>query len=322
VETRRSRALAFLNEMVGSSPRRSKLELDEWAKHLMRYKDGRFATHPRFRFFTLNLIFRHRAMSHGKFLFTRDVGHRSMTVGQLKSRLLGSSGTQLASKIIRCVKSVRGTRAYWALEGAKLRNMICQIGTSSFFYTLYMADMSWPDLHKLMPEDPFRSDLSPNESYRIRLRNVSNNPHIVSSYLSTRHRVLRETILQHLGLTDDCAVEDFWYRIEWQARGSGTKLHVSPFFPSANRFPGHIHWIKNAVRMNDIDWNDPLEVGITFPSFSLPSTLTRIARVLRTTVFWLIVFLLKNVVKRVEHKHPEPTQVVSDTKDGYSTPYL
>jgi hypothetical protein len=45
------------------------LALHEWVKHLMCYRDSRFAHHPRFRFFALNMIFRHRAMQQGRFLF-------------------------------------------------------------------------------------------------------------------------------------------------------------------------------------------------------------------------------------------------------------
>ena len=54
-------------------------------------------------------------MSRGKFLFTRDVGHRNMTVGQLRNTLTGNNGAQLASKIIHCVQSVRGMHPYWSL---------------------------------------------------------------------------------------------------------------------------------------------------------------------------------------------------------------
>ena len=151
-----------------SAPRRHRLQLYEWAKHLIRYRDDRFATHPRFRFFALNLIFRHRAMSRGKFLFSRNVGSRNMMVGDLKRSLSGNGGTELAEKIIRCIKTVRGTRPYWSLEGAKLRDMLNQIGTPTFFYTLSMADMSWPDLHKLMPEDPFVPGLTVTLSAQLR----------------------------------------------------------------------------------------------------------------------------------------------------------
>ena len=246
-----------------ASPRRAKLDLYEWVKHLMRYRDTRFATHPRFRFFALNLIFRHRAMSRGKFLFTRNVGHRDMTVGQLRNKLKNNDGAQLASKIIRCVKTVRGTRPYWSMEGAKLRDMIYQIGTPTFFYTLSMADMSWPDLHKMMPDDPFRPGLSATESYHIRACNVANNPHIVSAYLTTHHRHLRETILQHLGIADDSAVDDFWYRVEWQSRGSGEFVPCRSSFAFLTGFEGHIHgflWLQNAVPVEDLDWSRPADV--------------------------------------------------------------
>ena len=195
-------------------PRRKKLDLHEWVKHLMRYRDSRFATHPRFRFFALNLIFRHRAMQQGRFLFSRSIGNRAMTIGQLKDALAGDDGPSLASKIVSCLKAVRGTRPYWFMEGAKLKDMINQIGTPTLFYTLSMADLSWPDLHRLMPDDPFRPGLTNAQSFQIRMHNVTTNPHIVSAYLSTRHRHLRDTILQHLDIAGDCTITDFWFRVE------------------------------------------------------------------------------------------------------------
>lgn len=204
-----------------SLPRRKSLALYEWVKHLLRYRDPRFARHPRFRFFALNLIFRHRAMGRGKFLFSRDIGTRDMTVGQLRHALSQDSGHVLASKIVRCLQTVRGTRLYWHMEGAKLRDMVEQIGPPTLFYTLSMADLSWPDLHRLMPKDPFQEGLLPGESYRIRCHNLANNPHIVASYLSVKHQHLRETVFQHLCVSSPAPLADFWYRVEWQARGSG-----------------------------------------------------------------------------------------------------
>ena len=55
-------------------------------------------------------------------------------------------------------------------------------------------------------------------------RNVANNPHIVSAYLSIKHCFLWETIIQHLSTLDNCSVEDFWYRVEWQSCGSGATV--------------------------------------------------------------------------------------------------
>ena len=41
-------------------PCRKHLALHEWVKHLVWYRDTRFASHLRFRFFALNMIFHHR----------------------------------------------------------------------------------------------------------------------------------------------------------------------------------------------------------------------------------------------------------------------
>jgi ATP-dependent DNA helicase PIF1 len=253
-------------------PRHRHLALHEWVKHLIRYKDSRFASHPRFRFFALNMIFRHRAMQQGRFLFLNSVGDHNMTIGQLKDVLRGDNGPTLASKIVRCVKSVRGTRPYWYMEGAKLKDMITQIGTPTLFYTLSMADLSWPDLHRLMPEDLFQPGLTDSQSYQVRARNLANNPHIVSAYLSAKHRCLRDTIFQHLDLAGDAKVEDYWFRVEWQARGSG-ESHFTLSFSTVNRnlCLGHIHgflWLAGALDVDNVDWSDPIQCATVRDYFS------------------------------------------------------
>ena len=62
------------------------------------------------------------------------------------------------------------------MEGAKLREMIEQVGTPTLFYTLSMVDLSWPDLHRPIPEDPFGEGLSATESFRVRSKNLAENP--------------------------------------------------------------------------------------------------------------------------------------------------
>lgn len=244
------------------------LALYEWVKHLMRYEDPCFATHPHFQFFALNLIFRHRAMGQGRFLFSRNVGNHTMTVGQLKNTLKEHDGAILASKIVRCLKNVQGTRPYWHMEGAKLQDLIDQISTPTLFYTLLMADLSWPDLHKLMPEDPFQDGLTATQLYQIQSRNIANNPHIVAAYLSMKHHHLRDTILQHFHVADHCCLTDYWFQVEWQLRGSGGSLFkflltiVSELILTQSA--GHIHgflWLKNAPPVDELDWDDPEDIA-------------------------------------------------------------
>ena len=81
------------------------------------------------------------------------------------------------------------------MEGGKLCDMIAQIGMPTFFYTLFMADMSWPDLHDLMPKDPSAPGLSASQASQVRYRNLTGNPHIVASYLMRKHHLLMDTVL-------------------------------------------------------------------------------------------------------------------------------
>jgi hypothetical protein len=141
----------------------------------------------------------------------RQVHNTADTIFATKEALAGDDGLLLVSKIVCCVKAVQGTWPYWYMEGAKLKDIITQISMPTLFYTLSMADLSWPDLHRLMPEDPFQQGLTDAESFQICMHNLANNPHIVSAYLSVNHKCLRETILQHLDLTEDTKIADFWF---------------------------------------------------------------------------------------------------------------
>jgi hypothetical protein len=46
-----------------SIPRLRTVSLSDWAQHLMRYQDGRFGSHPRFRYMVFNQIMRQRVAS-------------------------------------------------------------------------------------------------------------------------------------------------------------------------------------------------------------------------------------------------------------------
>ena len=53
-------------------------------KHLMQYNDGRFARHPRFRFFALNTEMRHRALQTGRVYVRQHPGDGQMSIDELR----------------------------------------------------------------------------------------------------------------------------------------------------------------------------------------------------------------------------------------------
>lgn len=76
--------------------RDTKVSLKEWVAHLMRYEDGRFAAHPRFRYWALNTIMREDARNATKWYLTNHPDERAMTVEQICEVLQEGSAEEKA----------------------------------------------------------------------------------------------------------------------------------------------------------------------------------------------------------------------------------
>ncbi|XP_059076947.1 uncharacterized protein LOC131876152 [Cryptomeria japonica] len=215
-------------------PRMRRVHLHEFVKHLLRYRDHRFGQHPRFKYFMMNMIMRHRAQNSSAIFVKRGFHDMPITINELRQHMENMPQSHLADRLMRFGTSLRGTRSYWAKCHAELIDMLHQIGSPTIFFTLSAADMYWPDLHALMPGT---SPTTPREAQNWRKQNVINYPHIVAHYMHLRHSIFRKEILEK-GMN----VEDFWSRYEWQHRGSP---HVHGFI-----------WMNGAPNMDNIDWSN------------------------------------------------------------------
>lgn len=87
--------------------------------------------------------------------------------------------------------------------------------------------MQWQDLHRHFPG--FSDVATANDTVRRRFiwNQVQNHPHLIAHYLVLRFQALTDHVLRpFLGFAD------YWYRFEWQARGSG-HLHCLFWIPAA-----------------------------------------------------------------------------------------
>ena len=75
-----------LGKADSSIPRLRIVSLSDWAQHLMRYKDGRFESHPRFRYMMFNQIMRQRVGSSSRWFANKNNGH-SLTADDLRQLL-------------------------------------------------------------------------------------------------------------------------------------------------------------------------------------------------------------------------------------------
>jgi hypothetical protein len=191
------------------------VSLSDAFKHLISFGetvDGkivwRFASHPRFMYWALNMKQRHQVLSQANVYMKQHPKDATLTLDQLKRMVSHADSEQLMSRFSRYISNVQGTKQYWYQRSLELRALIESKGTPTFFWTVSAADTYWPQLHELMPHDP-------NPTHSKKIQAVINNPHLADWYFTQR---LSDLIKQWLYKEMDA--EWHWYRFEYQSRGS------------------------------------------------------------------------------------------------------
>ena len=192
------------------------VHLAERVKHLLRFGENidgkwlyRFASHPRFAYWALNMIQRKRILQQTGIFLKQNPGEAHLSVEELQQMAADNNTNVFVSKLSRYLSNITGSNAYWHKAKEDLKAIISHVGAPTFFFTFSSADMHWPDLHALFSSS--LSDTTP-ESKR---QNVINNPHITDWFFTQR----LENFIKHW-LYNSLDAEWHWYRFEYQARGS------------------------------------------------------------------------------------------------------
>eukprot|EP00919_Chromeraceae_sp_WS-2016_P024969 GHVR01059061.1.p1 GENE.GHVR01059061.1~~GHVR01059061.1.p1 ORF type:complete len:114 (-),score=2.21 GHVR01059061.1:694-1035(-) len=85
--------------------------------YLLKFKDGRYAQHPRFRYFIFNMLQRHISALATTRIFVKQAGDEAQISVEELSNLATSSSEVLLSLTMLCNKPPR----YSSLEGTKAR---------------------------------------------------------------------------------------------------------------------------------------------------------------------------------------------------------
>ena len=195
------------------SGRSREIKPAEYFSHLLKYKDGRFARHPRWRYFALNSQMRWRALQESKVYVKQSFNDQQCTIEDLQRMV--EQDSHMADKIVRFGEGLRGTRQFWIRRRSELTDMIRQIGSQGMvFFTFSAADLHWPELHDLM-QDGSRNVYTDQDSSKNRRQDLINNPHIAAWFFEKRFKLFLENVL-----IPKWNLEDYWYRFEWQHRGS------------------------------------------------------------------------------------------------------
>ena len=107
----------------------------------------RFANHPRFSYWGLNMIQRKQILQQTGIFLKQNPGEQHLTMEELREMVNNNNTNLFLNKLSRYVTNITGSDAYWYKEKEDLKAIIQHAGPPAFFFTFSAADMHWPELH-------------------------------------------------------------------------------------------------------------------------------------------------------------------------------
>ena len=142
-----------------------------------------------------------------------------LTLDDLRD-MVGREGEFFTNRVMHFASSLRGTSQLWFKQRGRLISMVDKLGMPTVFFTHSAADGQWPELARLICPDN-------KDSSSIRSKAVADNPAIADWFFYHRISKFVDTFY-----TDVMGAVDYWYRFEWQHRGS-PHVHGIAWFADA-----------------------------------------------------------------------------------------
>ena len=135
------------------APRQQSVTVGMYFKHLMMYGEGRFAKHPRFRYFALNTEMCWRALQTGRVYINQHPDDARLTLDNLRD-MVGHEGEFFTHRVMHFTSSLRGTSQFWFKQRSRLISMVDILGMPTVFFTHRAADGHGPSwLASSVPPD-------------------------------------------------------------------------------------------------------------------------------------------------------------------------
>ncbi|KAI8423307.1 hypothetical protein MSG28_014329 [Choristoneura fumiferana] len=133
------------------------------------------------------------------------------------------------------MRSMRGSNAYWQNACSNLIAMVKNLGPPTWFLTLSCNDLNWDDMLKALLISAGRPNESPsNLSFSDRQKLVEDHPVTLSRQFMIRVNAFMRFLKNDHHVLGGKLV-DFWWRIEFQNRGS-PHLHMLCWIENAPHF--------------------------------------------------------------------------------------
>ena len=233
--------------------RTKKVTPHEYFSHMLRYFDGRFEANPRFVFLAYNTMLRWQSLQVGSVYVRKHPTDQDMSVAEIRE-LVESDRKKLSNKILRFGRQLRGTAQFWYSKTQELLAMSKQLGNATAFFTFSVADMQWPDLARFL-----------NTENCSVAHAIAHAPLTVDSYVVKRFEIFFEKFLKPY-----LDIKDYWFRWEYQNRGSGhvhgvAWLNNAPNTKKATKLELAQYWDKFVS-----NWNPSIDPGDNPNNFFWP----------------------------------------------------
>lgn len=221
---------------VTDSDRTRTIDASDWARHLLHFKDGRFARGPIWSFFTYGFVERRRNVKNGNYFVGSHISKPPRSLEELQESLRNGDSS-FVNKIMFYSKKTKGSNAYWRFKRSELYTWIdhhvaAGHGPPNIFKTLSCAEYFWTDMIRLLEEriwisegenftedgdkayrDGKKIDLSSDKTARNKA--VNDYSIVVQEFFIKRVEDWLETVGRKV-----LGIEYYWARIEF-AKGRG-----------------------------------------------------------------------------------------------------
>ena len=152
-------------------------------------------------------------------------------------------------------KQIRGAPAYWETKKKEVKAMIRQLGCPTFFMTLSAAETKWNELIVILMKTLKKKEISLEEAdnlqYHEKAELIGKDPVTCARYFEYRvNKLFHCYILQPQGPFGSNNVLDYYYRVEFQHRGS-PHLHIMFWLDNAPLYTGSQENEKRCVEFID-----------------------------------------------------------------------
>lgn len=212
---------------------RGTVPIKEWAKHLLRYYDGRFQDDQMFCLYLFNTIQRYTNNTQGHFFVAgkKFLGENPPTVEQIKKQIQ-KGDDRFVSMLRYFSRNIKGSDNYWRAKTQDLESWIMHHvtrgrGPPTFFITFSCAEHWWPDLRRLLWQleeiagNKMEATQIKSNDFTAIQRAAKKYPLYVNELFMKRANAFMKTVVQQA-----LGIEYYWGRIEFAPGRGQIHLHL------------------------------------------------------------------------------------------------